>query len=357
MTAFQRGKKLSIYVPLRSGGLAQRSCGTSSLRIVRKIQALVQQLKDDRRWILLEAVTAKPQRLTLIALYEAGAGNRLDQLEASLSAVTLTSMLDGWQAWVVASRGETGTDKEYRYQVDAFVAAVGQGATTADISPATVTVWLAGLTASPGTRRKYFYALKSFVRYLRHMQALTMDPLVGYTPPAKNGRRERWETEANDLRIVTAAIPRYRALFAFVKGTGCDVGTARRTLARDIDVSRGVAFLRGTKTRKRQVHEGAIEAWALPFLAEHLKGFTPNAPLWPDVTNSGASHHHARCCKAVNVEDYTLKDARHSVAVRMRFAGRTFEEIAEQLGNSPWQVADVYARFKPLARTSTETGT
>lgn len=70
-------------------------------------------------------------------------------------------------------------------------------------------------------------------------------------------------------------------------------------------------------------------------------------PLWPHFTNSGASHHHARCCESVGVQDYTLKDVRHSVAVRMRLAGKPFEEIAGPLGNSPWQVADVYARVKP----------
>lgn len=357
MNAFARGRNgnASIYVPLRSGGLTQRSCGTSSARIVRKIKALVAELKDDRRWALLEAVTAKPQRLTLIALYEASVANRLDQLETSLSAVTLASMLDDWQRWVVANRGETGTDKEYRYQVDSFVAFAGE-ATTADLTPAKVTPWLSGLTASTGTRRKYFYALKSFVRFLRHMGAIAGDPLAGYDPPAKNGRRERWETVANDLRIVHAAIPKYRALFAFVKATGCDLGAARRTMARDITLARGVAFLRGTKTAKRQVHEAVIEPWALPILKSHLASILPNALVWPGLTNSGASHHHQRCCEAVGVDDYTLKDARHSVAVRMRFAGKSFEEIAAQLGNSPWQVAEVYARFKP-SDAQEQTGT
>ena len=348
--AFSRGKNLSIYVPLRSGGLAQRSCGTSSPKIARAITRIVDRLRDERRWSLLEAVTSKPSRLNLASLYDADAANRLDELEASLSACLLSSMLDGWQAWVVASRGQTGTDREYRYQVESFLSFLGADAHSAQITPATVTPWIASLTASPGTRRKYFYALKSFVRYLRNMGSLVNDPLAGYQPPAKNGRRERWETEETDRRIVDAASTAYRALFAFVKATGCDVGTARRTLARDIDIARGRACLKGTKTARRQVHEAEIEPWALPIIAEHLKGHTPNAPLWPAFTNSGAAHHHARCCAAVGVADHTLKDARHSVAVRMRFAGRTFEEIAEQLGNSPWQVAEVYARFKPAER-------
>jgi hypothetical protein len=35
------------------------------------------------------------------------------------------------------------------------------------------------------------------------------------------------------------------------------------------------------------------------------------------------------------VQEYTLRDSRHSVAVRMLQAGYNVMEIAEQLGNSP----------------------
>ena len=60
MMAFARGDKLSIYVPLRSGGLAQRSTGTASKAVVREIERTIQKLKDARRWKLLEAVTSRP---------------------------------------------------------------------------------------------------------------------------------------------------------------------------------------------------------------------------------------------------------------------------------------------------------
>jgi hypothetical protein len=56
------------------------------------------------------------------------------------------------------------------------------------------------------------------------------------------------------------------------------------------------------------------------------------------------SNHHARLTKKLGIEDYTLKDARHSVGVRMRLAGKSFEEIAEQLGTSVYQAVTVYTR-------------
>lgn len=44
---------------------------------------------------------------------------------------------------------------------------------------------------------------------------------------------------------------------------------------------------------------------------------------------------------------YTLRRSRHSVAVRSRTAGHSFEWIAGQLGNSIFSVARVYGRLTP----------
>jgi hypothetical protein len=40
----------------------------------------------------------------------------------------------------------------------------------------------------------------------------------------------------------------------------------------------------------------------------------------------------------------------------MRFAAKSFEAIAGQLGNSAWQVAEVYARFEPMDAEKAEVG-
>jgi integrase len=49
----------------------------------------------------------------------------------------------------------------------------------------------------------------------------------------------------------------------------------------------------------------------------------------------------------VSIEDYTLKNARHSVSVRARKRGASLEWIAQQLGHkSIYQAANVYARFE-----------
>lgn len=359
MSPTKRGGIYYLYVPRRSGGVALRTTATKDARVVRGMKRMLSELKDARRWALLEAAISG--RLTLGQLYDAHTANALPALESSLSALSLASQLPGYLASLTALGRAAKYVRGVKRHAEQFIGSTPSGTTT-DLTPLAVTGWLATLTSSPGTRRQALYAVTGFARYLCDVGVLADYPLSTVRAPKKNAARERWETEATDERIVRAASPKYRALFAFIKATGCDVSTAFRTLRRDVDLERGTVRLRGTKTASREVHEAIVEAWALPYLREHVAGMLPNAHPWPEGSGkpgkhgtaetprysvSGAGHHHTKCCEAVSVEDYTLKDARHSVAVRMRFAGYTFEQIAEQLGNSAWVVSQTYARFKP----------
>lgn len=349
--AFDRGKsrRKSIYVPTKLGELVQRSTGTSDSSIARKMKRMVEQLRDEHRWTVLEAVRLK--KLSLSALYIAYASNTLGQLEASLGAKNLADHLDGWIQWVRANRCEGVRTADVYWQQVTTLIPVGGTFPASDLTKARAVAWLTSRAkASSGTRRKYLYALKSFIHYLIDVGVLETDPLAGLRAPKKNPARERWETADRDRAIVAAASPQYRALFAFIKATGCDVGSARRAQLADIDLTRGTVNLRGTKTDHRRVHAATIEPWAIPILTQRVKGLIgAHTPLFEPFTNAGAGHHHAHVCDVLKVENYTLKDSRHSVAVRMRLAGKTFEAIAEQLGTSVYQVVQVYSKYRPEA--------
>lgn len=351
MSAFERGKhgNQSIYVPTQKGRPVQRSTGTNDPRVVRGMKRMVQKFKDEHRWLLLDRIEAN--KLTLREAFTYDVANRLAELEARLSSVNLSDHLAAWIGWVRAARdSEARTADVYWQQVTTLVPDGGEF-NGADLTKARVIAWLAGRDkASSGTRRKYLYALKSFVRYLLDVGILATDPLAGLKAPKKDPARKRWVTANVDERIVGAALPHYRALFAFIKATGCDVGSAMRAQRGDVILSAAVVDVRGTKTNRRRVHQATIEAWAVPYLREHCKGVLGHhTPLFAGLTRSGASHHHERCCVAVGVDDYTLKDSRHSVAVRMRKAGKSFETIAAQLGTSVYQTVTVYSAYTPDA--------
>jgi integrase len=340
--AFRRGKSgnLSVYVPLIEGR-AQRSIGTTDKAVARQVRAMLAELKARHRWTILTALA--DGRLSFARALQAWGANTLAQLEAELTAVNLTDHLPGWRQWVKAHRrADVYTDATYWQQVTSLVH--GRFLVT-DLTKARVTAWLAGLTCTSGTKRKYRYALGSFVRYLLDVGVLDTDPLAGLKTPKKNPKRRRWADEATDRAIVDAVtVAKYRPLFAFIKATGADVGSALRAQRGDLDLAAGTVRIRGTKTDRRHVESAALEPWALPILRAHCQTILGrHALLFPGLTRHGAAHHHEHCCRAVGVEDYTLKDARHSVANRMRRAGKSFEQIAAQLGTSLFHAVSTYA--------------
>jgi integrase len=360
MNAFERGENgiKSIYVPTREGGWVQRSTGTSNARIARQMREAVQKLADEHRWTIPTALQLnrrwtppgqkKARKFTLNDMYAAVVAGQLPRLEALLDAKNLSESLDGWIQWVRKNRQEGVRTADVYWQQVTTLVKPGEFFAAPDLTKATVTKWLASREdASSGTLRKYLYALKSFVAYLLDTGVLETDPLAGFKAPKKNPPRERWETIANDERIVKAARPRYRAYFAFIKAIGCDVGSALRARLGDVDLTRGRTNVRGTKTDRRRVHAATIEAWAIPYLREHTRGMIGDGLLFPELERHAPTEHHRDCCAAVGISDYTLKDSRHSIGVRMRLRGESFEAIAEQLGTSVFQVVTIYSRYKP----------
>lgn len=367
MNAFVRGKhgKKSIYVPTRAGGLVQRACGTKNGTIVRAMKVMVKQFKDDHRWTLLDALTVpvindgkKTFRLSLARAYDYHTSNRLDELEAELSAKNLADYLDGWIAWCRKNRrGDVATADVYWQQVTTLVKP-GETFLATELTKARVKKWLTGRDkATSGTLRKYFYALKSFINYLVDEGVYEDNPLGSMKGPKKNPSRDRWVTAEVDESIVKDANSDYQNFFAFIKGTGCDVSSAIRAQIADVNLFARTTVVRGTKTANRKVIGATIEGWALPYIRRQItKRRTANdgALLFPGITRNPPTKHHAYVCDRLGIVDYSLKDARHSVGVRMRLKGKTFEQIAAQLGTSVYHAVTVYTRHKPEESKASE---
>jgi hypothetical protein len=357
-----------------------RSLETDDAEIKDEIEALVKRLLKKPKYLpLIDAVTSSPPRLSLMDLYLADQSNRLDELLARLDDADLVEYLDGWEKWVNANLGETGTAEMYRMQVSSLLEPDGDESPVflaSQLTPGRVGAWLAARKVSTGYRRKILYALFSLIGYLIEVGVYEHNPLSKIKRPKKGNKRTRWETEANDIRIVDATAEDCRSHSAFVKSTGAEVSAALAIAVREItiwpeddELYCGLAHVPGTKTETRDRHDVLIEKWARPYLESALKGKHPNALVWEGLTRDRAYRQHQRACalKAVQVKGYTLRDARHSWAVRGRKADPpvSFEAIAAQLGNTVAVVADVYADFKltpkermrPTSAVSTEAAT
>lgn len=346
-----KGKVQQIYVPTRTG-LVQRSAGTTIPRVARDMKKKLRELRDEREWEVLDAI--HDCRLTVAEVYDACVAKQIPELKARLRAIDLRDHLDDWQKWVVANTGVEDTAEKYRQQVETLIPAADaeDGGSSApflssSLTRERLTTWLAGLEVSTGTRRKYLYAMRSFIRYLMDVGVLTEDPSARVARPKKGKARVRWEPLDNILRIADAQPAPYRAISYLLHATGAEISAALAMYRRDLDLEQGLAHIPGTKTGTRDRHDALVEAWAIPVLQEHCRSLVPNALLFPDVTRHMASKKHAAACAAVGVEDYTQHDARHSWAVRARKRGVSLEAIAEQLGHASLASTLIYARFKP----------
>jgi integrase len=340
----ERGGWFYLWVPGRVGR-AKRACGTRDVGTARRMAAIVQRLRDERAWDLLEA--ARDGRCTLGDLHDAEAGGLRgrDGLRARLADVELGPHVAPWLATLRADGGAESTAGLYAQQVERWL---GAHPRRSHLTRGTVSAWLTGLAVSPGTRRGYLYALRSFVSYLQAVNVLDVDPLAGYKAPAPNAARTRHESEANDRRLVDALPAPWRALLALIHATGAEVSAALATKRRDLELDRGLVHVRGTKNALRDRPACIVEAWALPILAEHARGIVPNALLWPGLTRQQVYKAHQAAAAAIGLEDYTPRDARHSWAIRALGRGATFHDVATQLGHRDTSMVHrVYARFLP----------
>jgi len=337
------GGKGYVYVPGRTGWKL-RATGTSNRHLVRAMKRMVEDLHQRRRFDILDPVIAR--RLTLGTVYDAYVANRLDGLVQALESADLAAHVDPWIADYLSNGKSARNAPIYRSQVRSLV---GDRYPGHQLTPAAVKAWLGAMRITSGAKRGKLMALRSFVRYCVEVGVLPSNPIREVETPKKNPASLRWEPQSVDEAIVAAAPDAcYAALFAFVHATGADLSPVLELTERgDIDLARGVARLRGTKTAKRHVHEAIIEAWALPALETHLRHMMPHVRPWAGITRYMSAWHHAKAAEAAEAPAYTLRMARHSVAVRARKAGRSFEWIAAQLGNSVYQVATVYGRFSP----------
>jgi integrase len=347
MTPFTRGTsgKLSIYIPRATGVAIERATGTADRKLVKSYEHAVHWLATQTppAWDVLEALTAK--RITWAQLLETHAAGRaaLAPLRAKLADVDLRPLVPTFRdAWIADGKVPRTLDNYVR-EITAYLTAHPM---RSDWTAAHVQAHLRGLTITSGSRRKHLYALRAFERWLVETNRLPATVLHTIRTPKKNPPRLRYESAAVDEKVTAAVAPRYRAACALIHATGADVSSVLAMRGRDLDIAALRCHIPGTKTAHRYRHDIPIEPWAVPFLTE-LRTTMPDALLFPAVTRHKLAWAHKQAGEAVHVTGYTLRDARHTIAVTMRRRGDPFEAIAARLGNSVWQVVSVYSAFTP----------
>jgi integrase len=346
-SVFRRSGIYYAKVKCSSGQWVAKTCETRDSSLAKSIGRMVDELahRGKQSWDLLDSVVQG--RLSLSRLYAAYASNALEALRDQLSDVDLSPIVDEWLT-AISGRLSADTVAHYRVHVRSLIPA------DTYFPRSTLTFerlyqWLARIPHASGTRRKYHAAMSGFCQYLRSRSIIRSSPMQDVKAPPAGPSRLRYLDHVEVLRIVEALEEPYRTIVAFMHASGVEVSAVLRLKRREVDFSRREVRAHGTKTKTRD-RVAVIEDWAIPFLKNHAKDRLPNALLFPGINRWTVSDKHRDACTALDIEDYQLRDARHTFAVRAIRAGAPFEVVAQQLGHTDTSmVVRVYGRFRPSA--------
>lgn len=345
-TVFRRPNKVwCVKVKTAQGAWVQRTCETRDGATARSMGRMLDELghRGKQQQDLLDAVVM--QRLSIRELFAAFAGNRLDDLRAQLRDIDIAPLV---REWLDSLSGRLSADTIAHYGVHVR-SLIDESARfpASELNYARLAAWLPAIQRSRGTQRKYHAAMSSFCQYLKLRNVIPHNPMRDVKAPAPAKPRQRHLEHADVLRIVEALEEPYRSIVALMHGSGIEVSVVLALKQRDIDLKRQQVHARGTKTSARD-RLVLVEPWVLPFLNRCTRGLLPNAPLFPGINRWTVSDKHRVACAALGIEDYQLRDARHTYAVRAIRSGASFEVVAQQLGHADTSMAvRVYGRFKP----------
>jgi integrase len=206
----------------------------------------------------------------------------------------------------------------------------------------------------PATVRKHGIGMRRFTKYLVKTGVLRTDPMRDVELPAPGKPRVRYLETEEAKQLADAQPSPYQALSALLAGTGIEVSVALALRRRDVDVANREIRAAGTKTHARDRIVRAAE-WAWPYIEPLLKGRLPDAGLFDGIPDRWYAQdaHNAALKKLVAdgypvFGGYTMRDQRHTYAVRAIRAGTPAELVARQLGHVNAVLAHrVYGRFAP----------
>lgn len=363
---FKRADKNEWYVkiPVPGGRWKPRSTGTARTPSAQRIEEAVKLLHpklDNRLDELLAAVN--DGRVALKELGKDPTIKALRALQTKLRDKELDDEMEEWHA-IVARKSTRDTANHYRNAVKSFKRSLNphppkEGQKTRPFRAETLTLlelqkWMDNLGGEHNTRRKYAAGLASFCQHLVRRGLLDHNPMREIDlPPLGPSRDYHLETEEAEA-LVKEQDGDYRALAALMAGSGIEISVALSLTARDVYAGIREVRARGTKTHSRD-RIIRVADWAWPYFYEAVSGKDPDEKIFKSIPNRwNARNVHAEACDALvgrgltRYNGYTMRDHRHTYAVRAIKAGTPVPVVASQLGHSNGVlVLKVYGKHIP----------
>lgn len=398
MTPFrQKGRKIySIKVPQPSGEWRTVSTGTRDRLSAKAMQDAVRALGPEGKrafdllagaltkrglaafWQSWRAVPSRTSATTGKTL-EPSVDERIEYLRTERAATNIVPLIDDWfKVLTGPSRGiSDDTAKHYRSAVRELVLwFVGDESIERWKQLPKTTVVLASELVetklrtyieelddvAPPTVRKKGQGIRDFTAWLVGRGKLSIDPMRNVELPPQ-GKPLAHYVETHEAKLLADAQPgQYRPYSALLAGTGIEVSVALALRRRHVETKTKEIRAAGTKNWNRDRIVRAAD-WCWPYVLELIEGKHPDALLFdeiPDRWYAQDAHNEAidaliaKGYQRFGVDEfgrekrYTMRDQRHTWAVRAARSGWPIEGVARQLGHINGVLAlTTYGRFQP----------
>lgn len=381
-----RAKNRRYYeakVPTPSGAWEKRATGTKDGVRARAMDRMIEELGPAKKgaWDVLERVTCSPPKLTLAHLYdrwhatpatkhdkktgkaiEPSPDERLAYVREVLNSVDVEPLIAEWRSVLTGPAINVKKDTAEHY-VSAVRTLIEEGApfTREQLSEQRIRVWLEEMDdVTPATARKRAIGLHQFITWLKGRGVLTHDPMLEIALPEPGDPLCHYLDTPDVVRLSEASAGQMRHFELVLPGTALEVSTALAVRVRQVSTIDREIHAPGTKAYNRnRVVPVAEFAWDA--VLELVKGKHPDSPLFDRIPHRfAAGDAHLALVKTLGEEghrifveydgkahNYTLRDHRHTWAVRAARSGWPMPAVAEVLGHRDAVLANkVYARFQ-----------
>jgi integrase len=365
----RKGRKFfEAKVPKKDGTWSNEPTGTNDKVTAAAIEEMIRQLQGREAWALLEAVTNRPRRWTLAELnrlwratpvrkfspktgkpMQPSRDERIEYVEAQLVEVDIDPLVDTFHK-VLAREGSgvsVDTADHYRAAVRRFVPE-GTPCHPSALNERALRVWIEEMDdVKPGTVRKRGIGMGRFTEWLVGRGVLGIDPMREIAFPAQGDPLAHY-LEVEDAMRLADTLSGQMCLYEYLlPATGIEVSTALALRVRAVSTIDHEIHAPGTKTtsRNRVVY---VADFGWPAVLELLKGKHPDSLLFDRIRDRWeAGDAHRDAVKALGEKGYkvfvewegkpklyTLRDHRHTWAVRAVRSGTPIGAVADQLGHS-----------------------
>lgn len=357
--AFKKGGRSTYMVKIfdrKKEEWVQRGIRTKDSVTAKRMQEMVDRIgaEGKRAWEIGDALVDKT--ITVPKLYDIylEEDRNLDRVKIRLEDVDLEPYVKEWLK-NPGGKVKKGSDSalHYEHHVRQMIPKK-QRFLVARFTGARIQQHIDDLDSSASTKRKAAASISSFGRWLYRRNVIRTKPMRDVELPAAGPPRSNSLETVDAIRLADAQPGQYRNFSALLAGSGIEVSVALALTPRDVNAKTHEARAAGTKTYTRD-RIALVADWAWPYVAELLKGKHPDARIFDGVVDRWtAADFHRDAVKALVKKGhkvfagYTMRDARHTWAVRAVKSGMPIEMVARQLGHVDGTlVLKVYGRFIP----------